>query len=129
MRTLWRDGAVYALGTIVSRGLGLLLLPLYTRALAPQQFGVLDLIVTTGVLVNLLVPLETPQAVARLWNERGDGEPRRRLATTGFVFAAIGYAVSTVTSCPEWFSARRSRSAFARSIVSPASRSCATSAS
>jgi O-antigen/teichoic acid export membrane protein len=93
MRTLWRDGAVYALGTIVSRGLGLLLLPLYTRALAPQQFGVLDLIVTAGVLVNLLVPLETPQAVARLWNERADGDPRRRLAVTGLVFAAICYAV------------------------------------
>ncbi|HEU5295316.1 MAG TPA: lipopolysaccharide biosynthesis protein [Burkholderiaceae bacterium] len=94
---LWRDGAVYALGTIVSRGLGLLLLPLYTRALAPDSFGLLDLIVTTGVLANLVVPLETPQAVARLWNERAAGDGRRRLAATGLTFAAMGYTLFVAT--------------------------------
>ncbi|HEY6512501.1 MAG TPA: lipopolysaccharide biosynthesis protein [Burkholderiaceae bacterium] len=93
---LWRDGAVYALGTIVSRGLGLLLLPLYTYALPPDSFGLLDLIVSAGVLVNLIVPLETPQAVARLWNERKAGAARQRLAATGLAFTAIGYALFVV---------------------------------
>ena len=93
MRSLVRDGAVYALGTVVSRGLGLLLLPLYTRALPPGEFGLLDLIVTAGVLVNLVAPLETPQAVARLWNERAPGAPRRALAGTGLVFALLGYGL------------------------------------
>jgi O-antigen/teichoic acid export membrane protein len=93
MRALWRDGAIYAAGTLVTRGLGLLLLPLYTRALPPGPFGLLDLIVTAGVLVNLVVPLETPQAVARFWNERAEGAPRRTLAGTGLVFASAGYAV------------------------------------
>jgi O-antigen/teichoic acid export membrane protein len=96
IRALWRDGAVYALGTIVSRGLGLLLLPLYTHALEPQSFGLLDLIMTAGVLVNLVIPLETGQAVARLWNERCEGAPRRRLAGTGLAFAAIGHVVFVV---------------------------------
>jgi O-antigen/teichoic acid export membrane protein len=93
IRALWRDGAVYALGTIVSRGLGVLLLPLYTHALPPDSFGLLDLIVTAGVLINLVVPLETPQSVARLWNEREEGVPRRRLAGTGLCFAVLGYVV------------------------------------
>jgi O-antigen/teichoic acid export membrane protein len=93
---LWRDGAIYALGTIVSRGLGLLLLPLYTHALPPDSFGLLDLIVTAGVLVNLIVPLETPQAVARLWNEREAGAARRQLAATGLAFAAAGYALFVI---------------------------------
>jgi O-antigen/teichoic acid export membrane protein len=96
IRALWRDGAIYALGTIVSRGLGLLLLPLYTRALPPDSFGLLDLIVTAGVLANLVVPLETPQAVARFWNERAEGAPRRNLVGTGLAFAAIGYTVFVV---------------------------------
>ena len=87
IHALLRDGSVYALGTIVTRGLGLLLLPLYTHALQPDEFGLLDLIVTVGVLVNLVVPLETPQAVARLWNERAQGIPRRGLAGTGAAFA------------------------------------------
>jgi O-antigen/teichoic acid export membrane protein len=96
IRALWRDGAIYALGTIVSRGLGLLLLPLYTYALPPDSFGLLDLIVTAGILVNLVVPLETPQSLARLWNERGEGMQRRVLAGTCFTFAAIGYTIFVV---------------------------------
>jgi O-antigen/teichoic acid export membrane protein len=96
IHALLRDGSVYALGTIVTRGLGLLLLPLYTHALQPDEFGLLDLIVTVGVLVNLVVPLETPQAVARLWNERAQGIPRRRLAGTGAAFALAGYALFVV---------------------------------
>jgi O-antigen/teichoic acid export membrane protein len=91
MKALWRDGAIYAAGTLVTRGLGLLLLPLYTRALPPGPFGLLDLIVTAGVLINLVVPLETPQAVARFWNERATGQGQRTLAGTSLVFACIGY--------------------------------------
>jgi O-antigen/teichoic acid export membrane protein len=89
---LWRDGFVYAAGTLVTRGLGLLLLPLYARALEPANFGILDLIVAAGVLVNLVVPLETPQAVARFWHERPMPE-RRSLAGTGAAFAAATYAL------------------------------------
>ncbi|HSW21367.1 MAG TPA: oligosaccharide flippase family protein, partial [Burkholderiaceae bacterium] len=80
IRALWRDGVVYAAGTILSRGIALLLLPLLTRVLSPSEYGALDMIVTCGVLINLIVPLETSQALARFWNERGEGEPRRRLA-------------------------------------------------
>src|SRR5512134_535534 len=93
---LWRDGAVYALGTIVSRGVALLLIPLVTRVLPPVEYGAFDLIVTCGVLVNLLVPLEIAQALARLWNERAPGEARRRLASTAWTFTLLGYAFFAV---------------------------------
>lgn len=93
IRQLWRDGLVYAAGTILSRGLGLLLLPLYARTLDPAGFGLLDLIVTTGVLANLIVPMETPQAVARFWNDCKTDEARRRLAGTALCFALVGYGL------------------------------------
>jgi O-antigen/teichoic acid export membrane protein len=100
MGALWRDGAVYTLGTLITRGLGFLLLPFYTRALPPEAFGLLDLILAAGVLVNLVVPLETPQAVARMWNERDVGAPRRTLAGTGVLFALFGYSAFVVVAWP-----------------------------
>ncbi len=93
---LWRDGAVYAAGAILSRGIALLMLPLYTRVLVPADYGALDLIVTCGVLVNLVVPLETSQALARFWNERADAAARRRLAGTAWTFTLVGYALFAV---------------------------------
>ena len=92
IRELWRDGAIYAAGTIVSRGLALLLMPLITRLLAPHEYGVFDLLVTAAVLANLVVPLETPQALARLWNEREVGVAQRRLAGTAWTFGVLAYA-------------------------------------
>ena len=96
IRALWRDGVVYAAGTILSRGIALLLLPLLTRVLSPSEYGALDMIVTCGVLINLIVPLETSQALARFWNERGEGEPRRRLAGTAWTFTLVGHAAFAI---------------------------------
>lgn len=90
---LWRDGAAYAAGAILSRGVALLMLPLYTRVLAPADYGALDLIVTCGVLVNLVVPLEISQALARFWSERADVAARRRLAGTAWTFTLAGYVL------------------------------------
>lgn len=95
IHALWRDGIVYAAGTVLSRGIALLLLPLVTRVLSPTEYGALDLIVTLGVLVNLVIPLETSQALGRFWNERTAGAPRRRLAGTAFTFTLSVYAVFT----------------------------------
>ena len=44
IRALWRDGVVYAAGTVLSRGIALLLLPLVTRVLTPSEYGAFDLI-------------------------------------------------------------------------------------
>ena len=108
MRELWRHGAIYAAGTIVSRGLALLLMPLVTRLLAPAEYGVFDLVVTAGVLANLLVPLETPQALARMWNEREPGDAQRRLAGTAWTFGVLGYAgfVALAYAVAPWLAPR-----------------------
>jgi O-antigen/teichoic acid export membrane protein len=94
--SLWRDVAIYALGTILSRGIALLLLPLVTRALSPAEYGAFDLIVTCGVLVNLVVPLEISQALARLWNERSAGDAQCRLAGTAWTFTVLVYCAFAV---------------------------------
>lgn len=92
IRAFWRDGVIYAAGAVLSRGLGLLTLPLVVRTLTPAEYGALDLITTFGVLVNLVVPLEISQALARFWNERDTGAPRRRLAGTAWTFTLAGHA-------------------------------------
>jgi O-antigen/teichoic acid export membrane protein len=108
IRELWREGAIYAAGTVVSRGLALLLMPLVTRLLAPAEYGVFDLVVTAGVLVNLELPLETPQALARFWNEREVGAAQRRLAGTAWTFGVLGYGgfVALAFAAAPWLAPR-----------------------
>ena len=97
IRALWRDGVVYGASTVIARGTALLLVPLVTHLLSPADYGALDLIVTVGVLINLVVPLEISQALARFWNERAEGVDRRRLADTAWTFTVASHAVFAAT--------------------------------
>lgn len=93
MRSLLRDGAVYAAASIASRALALMLLPVYSRVFAPAEYGAFDLITTLGLLVSMVVALEVGQGLARLWNEAADAAAQRRLASSALAFNAVGHAV------------------------------------
>lgn len=93
IKALLRDSLVYGLATILSRGLVILTVPFYTRLLPAADFGVLDLILTLGVLINLTVPLEVGQGLARFWLEASPGEDRQRLAGTALWFSVVMYGL------------------------------------
>lgn len=93
IRDVLRDGTVYAASAILSRGLAFLIVPLYSRLLARADYAALDLIATAGVLVNLVVPLEVAQGMAREWADAPDDAARRRLAGSALAFTALAYGL------------------------------------
>ncbi|KRB27402.1 MULTISPECIES: lipopolysaccharide biosynthesis protein [unclassified Acidovorax] len=89
LKQLARDGSIYAASAIASRGLALLTVPVYTRFLDPEAFGALDLILTSGVLVTLVVALEVGQGLAREWAALQNPEARRKMAGTALSFTTL----------------------------------------
>ena len=87
-----RDGMVYAIAAMASRGVTFLLVPIYTRILGPVNYGALDLILTAGLLVNLVVALEVGQGLAREWADQVDEAQRRRLVSTALTFTVLTHA-------------------------------------
>lgn len=100
IRDVLRDGTVYAASAILSRGLAFLIVPLYSRLLAPADYAALDLVATAGVLVNLVVPLEVAQGMAREWADAPDDAARRRLAGTALAFTAAAYGLFLALALP-----------------------------
>ncbi len=90
LRTLLHDGAAYAVPGIVGRGLGFVLIPLYTRVLSPVEYGTFDLFMVFASLAHLTVALEISQAVARFYQEASP-EDRRSIASTAWWFTVIAY--------------------------------------
>ncbi|QNP60960.1 oligosaccharide flippase family protein [Paenacidovorax monticola] len=89
LKQIARDGSIYAVGTIVSRGLALLTVPSYTHFLDPAGFGALDLILTAGVLLTLVIALEVGQGLAREWTTLPDTKSQRKMAGTALCFTAL----------------------------------------
>lgn len=93
LKAVLRDSLVYGLASIISKGLVIFLLPLYTRVLSPSDYGAYDLIITLGVLANLIVALEVSQGLARFWADAAERSTRKSLASTSLWFTILMYGL------------------------------------
>lgn len=64
---LARGSLIYGIGGMLQRFMGLLLLPFYTRALSPQDYGVVALVSLVGVAMSGVLTLGTGNSMGLLY--------------------------------------------------------------
>lgn len=89
MRRFVKDAVIYALPMFLTRAVGLILLPIYTRELGPTDFGFIELVAATSAILLLVLPLEINQAVARLLPESDDHSRQKKILSTALFFTVI----------------------------------------
>jgi O-antigen/teichoic acid export membrane protein len=100
--SVWRDlrrlagkSVVYGLGTVLLRSVGLLVLPLYTHYLTPEDYGVVALATTLTAFLTLMYPLSLYSAVSRFhFLSSSEDERRRNNGTIWIAILALGLVVS-----------------------------------
>ncbi len=107
-RELGRDTVVYGLTNAVSKSIAILLIPIYTRVFTPAEFGILDILVITASLLNLLMQVELNSALARYFYEYKEDERSDVVSTIfwavaalGLITAAAGFLISGAAA--KWF--------------------------
>jgi O-antigen/teichoic acid export membrane protein len=90
LKELLRHSAIYGLGSIVARVLGVLLLPLYTRYLSPSDYGLIETLVALSAVLTALVAQAMKSAFFRFYFDSAEPERRLLVVRTAFwyVFAA-----------------------------------------
>lgn len=101
MRRLASDSVIYGLGSAANQLLAVLLLPLYTRYLEPEQYGAYALIVAVGGLFSLAAALGVNSGMTRIFFLHEGAEERGRVVFTAFAFAiasatVVGGAAATL---------------------------------
>jgi O-antigen/teichoic acid export membrane protein len=94
LKELFRHSAIYGLGSIVARVLGVLLLPLYTRYLSPSDYGLIETLVALSAVLSALVAQAMKSAFFRFYFD--SVEPARRLLVVRTAFWYV-LAASTAT--------------------------------
>ena len=84
LKELLRHSAVYGLGSIVARVLGVLLLPLYTRYLTPGDFGLIETLVALSAVLTALVAQAMKSAFFRFYFDSADTARRLLVVRTAF---------------------------------------------
>jgi O-antigen/teichoic acid export membrane protein len=83
LRRLTKHSLIYGVGHILSRGIGFLLLPLYTNVLSPAEYGIVALVFTFIAFMNILFLYGLDSAFLRFYAlEKGADEKKKILATT-----------------------------------------------
>jgi O-antigen/teichoic acid export membrane protein len=101
-RRLWRSWFVYSLSSVASRLIGFLMLPIYTRVLSPEEFGIRAM-VTVGVdLVGMVCSLGLTTAMIRHYTgERGQGRHPAAVSTayvTGTLVLGTGVGLGMLAA-------------------------------
>lgn len=96
IRQFLKDAGIYMIPGVISRGLTFFLLPLYTRALGPAEYGMLDLFLIIGSLINVTIALEVNQGLSFYHAQSKEEGERRSYASTAFWFTLFCYGAFLV---------------------------------
>lgn len=86
---LFKGSIVYGIGAILQRFIGLFLLPFYTRALQPEDYGAMALITLISVAMSGLLSLGTGNSMSILYFREEDVENRKGVLWTNFFLMIV----------------------------------------
>ncbi|MBX3271846.1 MAG: polysaccharide biosynthesis protein [Sandaracinaceae bacterium] len=108
-----RGASIYAAAGLALKALSLIIAPIYTRFLAVEEFGAINLAESFSAILAAVVSLSLPQALNRIYFKHEEREPRERFVSSvlwggGAVTVAVlamSFAVGPFTTAlvSRWF--------------------------
>ena len=79
MKSLFKESFYYTIGNVMSKGIGLITLPLVARSLGPEEFGIVGSMVALSAALSIFLGLSLERSTNRLYYESDDVNYRREL--------------------------------------------------
>jgi O-antigen/teichoic acid export membrane protein len=86
---LTRHSAIYGLGSLVSRFIAVLLLPVYTRYLSPADYGLIETLIALWTVLTVLLAAGVKSAFFRFYFDEPEQPGRLRVIRTAFWFTML----------------------------------------
>lgn len=86
---LARHSAVYGMGSLVSRFIAVLLLPVYTRYLTPADYGLIETLIALSAILTVLLAAGVKSAFFRYYFDEKDEAGHRTVIRTSFWFTMV----------------------------------------
>lgn len=97
LKRLLKNSGIYGLGIVMSKGISFLMIPVYTRYLAPRDFGVIEMLDLTMFFAGIFSAMGLQSAVFRFYAAYdNDRDKRRVISTAALFYAAASLATSAL---------------------------------
>lgn len=95
LKNLSKHSFVYMLGSVASRMVGFVMIPVYTRFLTPTDYGVLELVSLTIDIVGMFAALGIHSAITRFYFDYKNQDDRNEVITTALMSTLILASIPT----------------------------------
>lgn len=89
MKKFIKSFSIYGLIPVFGKFISVLLLPLYTRVLTPEDYGAQDVLVQLAIFFTFLINLELYSGVGRYFYDKKDIIEKKKLISTGLWLTLI----------------------------------------
>lgn len=81
IKSFIKNSAIYTIATVLTRGIAIFLVPIYTIYLTPTEYGIIDYFMILASIINLTIALEISQAVARYYQDAVGMKEKEKLCS------------------------------------------------
>lgn len=103
---LFKHSAIYGIGDVLNRAGALLLLPLYTRQLSPEEYGTLELFYSSSNILRMFLAAGLAHATLRFYFEFDPKDERQAVVSTSIISSIVVSGVILLGMVPftDWLS-------------------------
>jgi O-antigen/teichoic acid export membrane protein len=107
IKKLLKHSSIYGSANLLQKGIGFIMIPLYTHYLSPADYGVLELMDLTINVTSMLMGMGIGSAIIRFYHHYESPGDKVEVFTTAFIFMAVVCLIAVGIS--EWFAKPISR--------------------
>jgi O-antigen/teichoic acid export membrane protein len=89
LKKTFKHTIIYGLGGLISKAVGFLLIPVYTRYLSPNDYGLVAMVMIYITVLEIVMRMGVDSALFKVYFEEENEESRRTLVTTTFLFQLV----------------------------------------
>lgn len=97
IKDFFKSLTIYGIIPIATKSAALLVVPIYTRILSPEQYGISELYLTFAMFINFVISMEIYSGVGRYYNEKKNTNELKELVSSGLLFTlVIGIVITLI---------------------------------
>lgn len=77
--SLFKNTVIYTIGRMLPQVAGFILLPLYTKYLTPKEYGIVEAMITLGVVMSIFFSMATERSLFRLYYDYSQEEMKKKM--------------------------------------------------
>ena len=90
---------IYGVGNILQKMIGFFMIPIYTHAFSRADYGLIDLLENTIIVIQLIVGMSLATALLRFYTEDSRKEHREAVISTSMLFVIVVSGLVCILGC------------------------------